>query len=79
MIGIDYIGLGYDFDGINLTLLQLDDITTEPLITKALVEKGYCEEDIIKILGSNLLRVLEQLKYWYYKLKTCIVHGVVVS
>jgi len=59
LVGIDYVGLGSDFDGINLTPLQLDDVTTYPLITKALVEKGYSEEDIIKILGSNLLRVLE--------------------
>ena len=59
LVGIDYVGLGSDFDGINLTPLQLDDVTTYPLITKALVEKGYSEKDINKILGSNLLRVLE--------------------
>ena len=59
LVGVDYVGLGSDFDGINLTPLQLDDVTTYPLITKALVEKGYNEEDIVKILGSNLLRVLE--------------------
>ncbi len=59
LVGVDYVGLGSDFDGINLTPLQLDDVTTYPLITKALVEKGYSEDDIVKILGSNLLRVLE--------------------
>jgi membrane dipeptidase len=59
LVGIDYVGLGSDFDGINLTPLQLDDVTSYPLITKALVEKGYSEEDIVKILGRNLLRVLE--------------------
>jgi len=60
LVGVDYVGLGSDFDGINLTPLQLDDVTTYPLITKALVEKGYSEEDIVKILGSNLLRVLKE-------------------
>lgn len=59
LVGVDYVGLGSDFDGINLTPLQLDDVTTYPLITKVLVEKGYSEEDVVKILGSNFLRVLE--------------------
>ncbi|WP_347173936.1 dipeptidase [Polaribacter uvawellassae] len=59
LVGVDYVGLGSDFDGINLTPKQLDDVTTYPVITKALVEKGYSEEDIVKILGSNLLRVLK--------------------
>jgi membrane dipeptidase len=59
LVGIDYVGLGSDFDGINLTPLQLDDVTTYPLITKALVEKGYSKKDITKILGGNFLRVLK--------------------
>ena len=59
LVGVDYVGLGSDFDGINLTPLQLDDVTTYPLITKVLVEKGYSKEDLVKILGSNFLRVLE--------------------
>lgn len=59
LVGVDYVGLGSDFDGINLTPQQLDDVTTYPLITKALVEKGYTKKDITKILGGNLLRVLK--------------------
>lgn len=59
LVGVDYVGLGSDFDGINLTPQQLDDVTTYPLITKALVEKGYSEKDIDKILGGNFLRVLK--------------------
>jgi membrane dipeptidase len=59
LVGVDYAGLGSDFDGINLTPQQLDDVTTYPLITKALVEKGYSKKDINKILGGNLLRVLK--------------------
>jgi membrane dipeptidase len=38
---------------------EMDDVTKYPLITKALVEKGYSEKDIDKILGGNLLRVLK--------------------
>lgn len=59
LVGVDYAGLGSDFDGINLTPQQLDDVTTYPLITKALVERGYSRKDITKILGGNLLRVLK--------------------
>ena len=59
LVGVDYVGLGSDFDGINLTPQQLDDVTAYPLITKALVEKGYSKKDITKILGGNLLRVLK--------------------
>ena len=59
LVGVDYVGLGSDFDGINLTPQQLDDVTTYPLITKALVERGYSKKDITKMLGGNLLRVLK--------------------
>jgi len=59
LVGVDYVGLGSDFDGINLTPQQLDDVTTYPLITKTLVEKGYSKKDITKILGGNILRVLK--------------------
>ena len=59
LVGVDYVGLGSDFDGINLTPQQLDDVTTYPLITKALVEKGYSKKYINKILGGNILRVLK--------------------
>ena len=59
LVGVDYVGLGSDFDGINLTPQQLDDVTTYPLITKALVQKGYSKKDINKILGGNFLRVLK--------------------
>lgn len=59
LVGVDYVGIGSDFDGIFLQPKQLDDVTDYPLITKALVEKGYSETAIDKILGGNLLRVLK--------------------
>jgi len=59
LVGVDYIGLGSDFDGVNITPQQLDDVTSYPLITKALVEKGYSKKNITKILGGNFLRVLK--------------------
>lgn len=54
-----YLGLGSDFDGINLRPQQLDDVSCYPVITKALVERGYHKKDIRKILGANFLRVLK--------------------
>lgn len=59
LVGADHVGLGSDFDGINLTPQQLDDVTSYPLITKALLEKGYSKKMIQKILGGNFLRVLK--------------------
>ena len=59
LVGTDYVGIGSDFDGINLTPQGLDDVSTYPLITKALVERGYSRQNINKILGKNLLRVLK--------------------
>ncbi|MEO6252020.1 MAG: dipeptidase [Ferruginibacter sp.] len=59
LVGVDYVGLGSDFDGVNLLPQQLDDVTSYPLITKALVERGYSKKDIRKILGENFLRVLK--------------------
>ena len=59
LAGIDHVGLGSDFDGIESPPQQLDDVTTYPLITKALLERGYSKKDIIKILGGNLIRVFK--------------------
>jgi membrane dipeptidase len=58
LVGVDYVGLGSDFDGINLNPQELDDVSSYPLITKALLDKGYSKQDITKILGGNFLRVL---------------------
>ncbi|MBV9987002.1 MAG: dipeptidase [Chitinophagaceae bacterium] len=57
MIGVDHVGLGSDFDGINSAPQHLDDVTSYPLITKALLERGYSKRDVRKIMGGNLLRV----------------------
>ncbi|HSN60950.1 MAG TPA: dipeptidase, partial [Ferruginibacter sp.] len=59
MIGVDHVGMGSDFDGVNSLPQQLDDVTAYPLITKALLKKGYSKKDIRKILGGNFIRVLE--------------------
>lgn len=59
LIGVDHVGMGSDFDGVNSLPLQLDDVTAYPLITEELVKRGYSDKDIKKILGGNFIRLLE--------------------
>ncbi len=59
LAGVDHVGMGSDFDGINTAPLQLDDVTSYPLITKKLLERGYSKKDVQKIMGGNLLRVMK--------------------
>lgn len=59
LIGVDHVGLGSDFDGINSTPQQLDGVRDYPLITKELLARGYSKKDIRKILGSNFISLLK--------------------
>jgi membrane dipeptidase len=59
LIGIAHVGLGSDFDGIESSPQGLDGVQDFPLITKALLERGYSPKDIRKILGGNFLRVFK--------------------
>jgi membrane dipeptidase len=58
--GVDHVGLGSDFDGIMTTPRQLDDVSCYPYITQELLNRGHSKEDIKKVLGGNILRVLRQ-------------------
>ena len=59
LIGVDHVGLGSDFDGIPAAPQQLNDVTSYPILTKALLDKGYSKKDVTKIMGGNILRVLK--------------------
>jgi membrane dipeptidase len=59
LVGADHVGLGSDFDGADMPE-GLEDCSKLPKITEALLRKGYSENDIRKILGENILRVMEQ-------------------
>jgi membrane dipeptidase len=61
LVGPDYVGLGSDFDGVPTLPIGMEDCSKLPAITKALLEKGYNEKDITKILGGNLLRVFDNV------------------
>lgn len=58
--GIEAVGLGSDFDGISCTPEGLDDVSKWPNLTRKLLEKGYTPEEIRKIYGGNLLRVMRE-------------------
>jgi len=60
--GIDHVGIGSDFDGVSVLPTQLDDVSCYPLITQALLDRGFSEADIIKVLGKNLLRVMRHVE-----------------
>jgi len=59
--GIDHIGLGSDFDGAMMPF-GMEDASHLPQITEALLQKGYSESDIRKILGENTLRLLHEVQ-----------------
>ena len=59
LVGPDHVGLGSDFDGATMPD-GMEDCSKLPKITEALMRKGYKDDDILKILGGNLLRVMEQ-------------------
>ena len=56
--GIDHVGLGGDFDGVDTLPVGLEDVSTYPKITQLLLDRGYPPEEIRKILGQNLMRVM---------------------
>jgi membrane dipeptidase len=59
LVGPDHVGLGSDFDGASMPE-GMEDASKLPKITEALMRKGYKDDDIRKILGGNLLRVMQQ-------------------
>jgi membrane dipeptidase len=58
--GIDHIGLGGDFDGITSVPEGLEDVSKYPSLTAELLRRGYTDDDIKKILGLNVLRVMRE-------------------
>ena len=63
VMGVDHVGLGSDFDGFfgSEKVRDLDDVTRLPRLTAGLVERGYGEEDVKKILGDNFMRVFREV------------------
>lgn len=57
--GEDHVGLGADYDGVSLLPKQLDDVSTYPVITQGLLDRGYTQQQIHKIMSGNIYRVFK--------------------
>jgi membrane dipeptidase len=58
LTSVDHVGIGSDYDGVGDSLpLGLKDVSSYPTLVEGLLKRGYSEEDVVKILGGNLLRV----------------------
>ena len=60
--GIDLIGIGSDYDGITSVPEGLEDVSKYPVLTAELLRREYSEEDILKILGGNILRLMRAVE-----------------
>ncbi|NNF59694.1 MAG: membrane dipeptidase, partial [Gammaproteobacteria bacterium] len=63
LVGIDHVGIGSDYDGVGDSLpTGLKDVSSYPNLIAGLIDRGYSEEEIRKILSGNLLRVWQQVE-----------------
>jgi len=60
--GIDHVGYGSDFDGIGCTPQGLEDVGMFPALTAELLRRGYSDDDVKKVIGLNMLRVMRQVE-----------------
>jgi membrane dipeptidase len=58
--GIDHVGIGGDFDGISSTPVGLEDVSTYPALFAELSRRGWGEEELAKLAGGNILRVMRE-------------------
>ena len=61
LIGVDHVGLGSDFDGIESAPKGLNGVEDFPKITEALLQRGYRKKDVRKILGGNFMRIFKSV------------------
>ena len=62
LIGIDYIGIGGDYDGMPPGPVGLEDVSTYPALFVELLRRGYSDSDVAKIAGKNVLRVMKDVE-----------------
>lgn len=60
--GVDHVGIGSDFDGINVTPEGLEDVSKMPVVFEEMRKRGYSESDIEKIAGLNFMRVMRTVE-----------------
>jgi len=59
---VDHIGIGGDYDGVSSLPLGLEDVSTYPALFAELLSRGYTEEELEKIAGLNMLRVMRGME-----------------
>jgi membrane dipeptidase len=87
LIGIDHVGIGSDYDGVGDSLPEnLKDVSSYPNLVQGLLNRGYSEKDIIKILGGNFLRVWREVevaanksKLSHQLMEQIMSHGVITK
>ncbi len=62
LIGADHIGLGGDYDGTSSLPVGMQDVSTYPALIVELLRRGYSDDDVRKIIGLNVLRVMRQVE-----------------
>ena len=62
VVGIEHIGIGGDFDGVTSVPQGLEDVSQYPMLTAELLHREYSDEDILKVLGGNVLRVMREVE-----------------
>jgi membrane dipeptidase len=60
--GPDHVGLGADWDGVPSMPTGMEDVSKLPAITSALLDRGHTPDTVLKVLGGNLLRVMQQVE-----------------
>jgi membrane dipeptidase len=69
--GVDHVGLGSDFDGADDLFPEgMEDISKIPNLVRGLMDRGFSDEDILKILGGNTLRVMREVELISRKMQT---------
>jgi membrane dipeptidase len=67
--GVDHVGIGSDFDGITETVVGLEDVSKFPMLLAELARRGWTDDDLRKLAGENVLRVLKQAEVVSARLK----------
>jgi membrane dipeptidase len=60
--GVDHVGIGSDLDGIEDTPVGLEDVSTYPALIAELLKRGWTPQDVKKVAGLNVLRVMRQVE-----------------
>lgn len=61
LVGVDHVGIGSDFDGVQAVPTDMKSVADLPNLTKELLRRGYSASDVEKILGGNMLRVMDEV------------------